>query len=48
MEMVFIWRVVGGKLVEGREVDESVDFLRQLGLIEYTQKGTTVFEGVGK
>ena len=48
MEMVFIWRVIGGKLVEGREVDESVDFLRQLGLVEYTKTGEKVFEGVGK
>ena len=48
MEMVFIWRVVDGKLVEGREVDESVDFLRQLGIIEYTEKGTKVFSEIGK
>ena len=43
MEMVFIWRVVDGKLVEGREVDDSVEFLRQLGLVEYTDKGQKVF-----
>jgi predicted ester cyclase len=43
MRMVFIWRLVNGRLAEGREVDESVDFLRQLGLIEYTGKGKRVF-----
>lgn len=43
MEMVFIWRVVDGKLVEGREVDDSLNFMKQLGLIEYTQKGKKVF-----
>jgi predicted ester cyclase len=46
MEMVFIWRVVNGKLVEGREVDDSVEFLRQLGLIEYTDNGQRVFTEV--
>jgi C-1 hydroxylase len=43
MEMVFIWRIVNGKLVEGREVDDSVDFLKQLGLLEYTEEGNKVF-----
>jgi Predicted ester cyclase len=44
MQMVFIWRVVNGRLAEGREVDDSVEFLRQLGLLEYTAKGNKVFE----
>lgn len=43
MEMVFIWRIENGKLVEGREVDDSMDFLRQLGLVEYTEKGKKAF-----
>jgi C-1 hydroxylase len=43
MMMVFIWRVVNGKLVEGQEVDDSVDFLKQLGVIEYTEKGKKIF-----
>lgn len=43
MEMVFIWRVVDGKMVEGREVDDSVEFLRKLGLVEYTKKGQKIF-----
>jgi len=46
MEMVFIWRVVDGKLVEGREVDDSVEFLRQLGLVEYTDNGQKVFSNI--
>ena len=48
MRMVFIWRVVNGRLTEGREVDDSMEFLRQLGLIEFTGKGKEVFgEDVG-
>ena len=43
MEMVFIWRVVDGKLVEGREVDDSLDFLKQLDVVEYTEKGKNLF-----
>ena len=39
MMMVFIWRIVNGQLVEGWEVDDNLDFLRQLGVIEYTEKG---------
>jgi len=44
MEMVFIWRIIDGKLVEGREVDDSLDFLRQLGVVEYTEKGKKLFQ----
>jgi predicted ester cyclase len=43
MMMVDIWRVVNGKLVEGSEVDDSLDFLKQLGAIEYTEKGKKLF-----
>jgi predicted ester cyclase len=43
MMMVFIWRIVNGKLVEGSEVDEPTDFLKQLGAIEYTEKGKKLF-----
>jgi len=39
MRMVFIWRIVNGRLVEGREVDDELDFFKQLGLIEYSEKG---------
>ena len=37
--MVFIWRIDKGKLVEGWEVDADLDFLKELGIIEYTEKG---------
>lgn len=43
MRMVFIWRIAGGKLAEGWEVDEELDFLKQLGVIEYTNKGKELF-----
>ncbi len=48
MRMVFIWRVENGRLAEGREVDDSEEFLRQLGLLEYTAIGKKIFgEGAG-
>jgi C-1 hydroxylase len=43
MMMVFIWRIVNGKLVEGWEVDADLDFLKQLGAIEYTEQGKKLF-----
>jgi len=43
MQMVFIWRIENGKLAEGWEVDSDLDFLRQLGVIEYTEKGKELF-----
>ncbi|WP_214041331.1 ester cyclase [Methanoculleus sp.] len=43
MTMVFIWRIDNGKLAEGWEVDEDRDFLKQLGIIEYTEKGKKLF-----
>ena len=39
MNMVFNWRIVNGKIVEGGEVDDQTDFLKQLGAIEYTEEG---------
>ena len=39
MPMVFIWRLENGKLAEGWEVDDNLNFLIQLGVIEYTEKG---------
>ena len=44
MEMVFIWRIADGRLAEGREVDDSVDFLERLGIIGYTEKGKRIFQ----
>ena len=43
MTMVFIWRIANGKLAEGWEVDEDRDFLKQLGVIEYTENGKKLF-----
>jgi len=43
MMMVFIWRIDNGKLAEGWEVDEDLDFLKRLGVIEYTEKGKKLF-----
>ena len=37
--MVFIWRIENGQLVEGWEVDADLGFLKQLGVIEFTEKG---------
>ena len=42
-EMVDIFRIVNGKLVEYRDVNNNLDFLKQLGLIEYTEKGKKLF-----
>jgi C-1 hydroxylase len=43
--MVFIFRIADGKLAEGREVDDSLDFFKQIGGIEYTEKGKKLFSG---
>ncbi len=42
-EMVDIYRIVNGKHVEGRFVTDQLDFLKQLGIIEYTEKGKNFF-----
>ena len=36
---VMIWRIVNGKLAEGWEVDNNLDFLKKIGVIEFTEKG---------
>lgn len=38
-----IWRVVKGKVVELRHAAVDMDFYRQLGVIEYTEKGKRLF-----
>ncbi len=40
---VDIFRIVNGKLVEGWNVTDELDFLKQLGVIEYTEKGKKLF-----
>ena len=46
MMMVFIWRIAGGRLAEGWEVDDGLDFFKQLGVIEYTEKGKRIFQEI--
>jgi len=43
MPMVFIWRIADGRLAEGWEVDSEVDFLRNIGVLEYTELGKNIF-----
>jgi C-1 hydroxylase len=40
---VTIKRVVDGKMVEGWTVNDMLDFLKQLGMIEPTEKGKKLF-----
>jgi len=40
---VQIYRMVDGKAVERWSVSDNMDFFRQLGLIEYTEKGKKLF-----
>ena len=44
LNMVFIWRIADGKLAEGWEVDADLGFLKQLGVIQYTDKGKPLEE----
>ena len=47
MNMVFIWRLENGKLVEGWEVDDNLEILKQIGVVDYTEVGKdfmTVFK----
>ena len=43
-EMVDIFRIVNGKLVEYRDVNNNLDYLKKLGIIEYTEKGKKLFQ----
>ena len=36
---VYIYHIANGKVVEGKAVSDELDFLKQLGLIEYTETG---------
>jgi len=42
-EMVDIFRIVNGKLVEYRDVNNNLDYLKKLGIIEYTEHGKKLF-----
>jgi predicted ester cyclase len=39
MNMVFIWRLENGKIVEGWEVDDNLEILKQMGVVDYTEEG---------
>jgi len=40
---VGIWRIIDGKVVERESVRDILDFLKQLGVIEYTEKAKKLF-----
>jgi len=40
---VNIWRIVDGKVVERKSIRDILDFLRQLGIIEPTEKAKELF-----
>jgi len=40
---VLIYRIVDGKIVEGWTVADLLDFFKQLGVIEYTEKAKKIF-----
>ena len=40
---VAIYRIVNGKIVEGRFFTDDLTFLKTLGVIEYTEKGKKLF-----
>jgi C-1 hydroxylase len=40
---VNIYRIVNGRFVEGWAVEDWTDFLKQLGVIEYTEKAKKLF-----
>ena len=44
LNMVFIWRIADGQLAEGWEVDDNLDFLKELGVVEYTEFGRPLEE----
>ena len=41
--MVDIFSIVNGKFVEGRFITDALDMLKQIGAIEYTEKGKKLF-----
>jgi len=45
MTGVNFWRIIGGKVVEKGSVYDMMDFYKQLGVIEYTEKAKKLFPG---
>jgi len=45
---VDIWHIVNGKIVECWAVDDWMDCFKQLGVIEYTEKGKKLFPEADK
>jgi steroid delta-isomerase-like uncharacterized protein len=43
MPAVSMYRIVDGKITEGWSVWDSLDLFKQLGIIEYTEQGKTLF-----
>ena len=43
-EMVDIFRIVNGKLIEYRDVNNNLDFLTKLGIVKYTEMGKKLFQ----
>jgi len=40
---VAIWRIVNGKAAEKTQITDNADFYKQVGIIEYTEKGKKLF-----
>ena len=40
---VWIYRIVNGKIVEGWDVQDELDFCKKIGAIEYTEMGKKLF-----
>ena len=38
-----IWHIVNGKVMKKESIYDQLDFLRQLGIIEYTEQGKNLF-----
>jgi C-1 hydroxylase len=43
MRAVAIYRIANGKLVEGWFINDGLDMFKQIGAIEYTEKGKKIF-----
>ena len=41
--VVWSYRIIDGKIVEGWDVQDELDFYKKIGAIEYTEKGKKLF-----